>query len=218
MPYSSPSLLVRYRGTIGTSSQTWSFGLRHKSASAGTPSGIAAIAAGIETPIRTKLASLFGLIGATGTFCTGVDIYSYASLPGRAVAQASKEFAVPIQPAGDSLPTMCAQLVSLRSDVPGAHHRGRVYLPMTRVDALETSGQIATAKLNGMGSGWATFFDAHNAYISSFVDQSKVCVISVTNNSADVITRAVMQSLVEVQRRREDKLSPAYSINIPVAN
>lgn len=197
--------------------QSWSFGLRTFGTTPPQLTDLQTLAANIASQNRQQCASLAGVIFGSSTSWTGVDVYYYPTVPGHAAMSASADFSPVINPTtGDNLPQLCALVVSLRTPMAGRSGRGRVYLPFTRVAALEQGGQVGTVALKAAADAFQDLAIHLNGTVAGVLPgYSRLSVISGTHGMGTQISRFVIDSKVDVQRRREDKLSPVYTESRP---
>lgn len=218
MAYSSPSLLVRFRGTLITADQTWSFGLRWVGTTPPTLANLQAVAAALVTGAPAQgMAVLLGQCVGVQCVATGVDVYYYPAIPGKASISASADYSPPRGPTtGDNMPSQCSLVVSLRTAMTGRSGRGRVYLPFTRVAQLDATGQVSGIALATIADDFKTFADAVIGALNGVLPGYQgPYVVSGTHGMANAVTRYVIDSKVDTQRRREDKQAPAATQSRP---
>lgn len=218
MAYSSPSLLVRFRGTLINQNQSWSYGLRWVGTTPPTLANLQAIAAALVAGAPAQnMASLMSATTGIGCVATGVDVYYYPTYPGKASVSASADYSPFRGPStGDNMPSQCSLVVSLRTAVTGRSGRGRVYLPFTRVAQLETSGQVGFSILPAVADAWKGFADSVVGALNGVLPGYQgPYVVSGTHGVANAVTQYVIDSKVDTQRRREDKLPANYTASRP---
>jgi hypothetical protein len=149
---------------------------------------------------------------STGTSLTGcrVEARTYdGSL--EALAEATRGAAI-AGTGGSSHPSQTSVVISLRTSLPGASARGRLYWPATGmgIDAgtlRPTSGAITTF-LNDV----RTYFVALNAAVRvSFPGAVGLSVWSRTNGSSQVVNKLLAGDVLDTQRRRRDNYQESYA-------
>lgn len=162
-------------------------------------------------------ASTGGLAGrnAADVRFLGADAYLYAAGGGGGAAlQASTDLTTPV--AGTSTgphPTQTSLVVTLLTGLPGRSFRGRMYLPMTG-GALGTNHQLTQANVTDLVTAGKAFFDGLNTDAASLAYGS-VCV---HGRAGDIEVESIrIDSEPDVQRRRANKLQPAFFGNANLA-
>jgi hypothetical protein len=107
---------------------------------------------------------------------------------------------------GDSMPSLLACVASLRSETPGRSGRGRMYLPLTKVAAMDATGQITDTVCTNVAAAWATILSAVDLVDGAFGGLLQAVVASFTTGNVEAITRVVVNSIADIQHRREDQL------------
>jgi hypothetical protein len=110
-----------------------------------------------------------------------------------------------------SVPNQCSLVISLRTGLAGRSHRGRMYLPIGTLDG-GTLGQVPESTASNCGDIWAACFTDWNAS----GDNGTVVVMSSAKTSAAPITSVVVDTKVDIQRRRAMKQSATGSSGHPV--
>lgn len=177
-----------------------------------TLANLQALAAALVTGAPAQgLAVLMGQCVGVQCVATGVDVYYYPSVPGKATVSASADFSPPRGPTtGDNMPSQCSLVVSLRTQVTGRSGRGRVYLPFTRVAQLDATGQVSGIALATIADDFKAFADAVIGGVGGVLPGYQgPYVVSGTHGFSNAVSRYVIDSKVDTQRRREDKQAPA---------
>jgi hypothetical protein len=107
--------------------------------------------------------------------------------------------------ASNPLPMDTAAVQSLRTATPGRSYRGRMYVPVT--NSLVTNHQFVTTLCSTQANATAAMFSSYNADSAG----NYVAVVSRTLASYTKITRVIVDSIPDVQRRREQSLTPAFA-------
>lgn len=128
-------------------------------------------------------------------------VYLYP--PGAAVASDHAEVAFQLAGTaqGAPLPNQCSLVVSLRTSVPSA--RGRMYLPLTRGDLPAATHQVSNQDVDQCETNALSTFNAINA-----LTQDPRVLVRSTNG--DIVQRIIVDSRVDIQRRRANKQTIAY--------
>ena len=113
--------------------------------------------------------------------------------------------------AGAGSPIDTCLVVSLRTGFPGRSRRGRMYLPFhNTVGAAsgQTTSGIAAAYAGAVASGMNSYSAGHPGWAA---------VVSRTLGDSRAISLASCNTVPDVQRRRENKLSPASNPGVVVS-
>lgn len=215
-----PHYLLRLSGTLFGGPQTWSVGVRYRSATGGDPSSIADVQTRLES-WRDAVRALNGsnilpldLLGimSSATRITGLRASSVGA-DGKETAVAVVEGApLAIGNQGPIHPGQVAVCFSLDGDHPGASNRGRVYLPGLGI-AMGQNGRILTQDCLTFAGLFAGFLhDAGNAGASAIAPGLAPVVISSRKGTAAPITKVRVGDRFDIQRRRADKQTEGYSI------
>jgi hypothetical protein len=111
--------------------------------------------------------------------------------------------------------TQAAIVVSQRSATPGAHGRGRMYLPATGYGALIGSGHyLNTTTVDGIANATKTYFQAVNALTVN----SGAVFIGVGSQlpSPPPVTSLRVDNEFDVQRRRANKIQASYVKSVAI--
>ena len=145
------------------------------------------------------------------TVVNSVKAYYYPAGSGVATVQAVHLYgtALPGTATGGGSPTQLAIVHSLRSGVPGRRGRGRMYLPATGLALSSGShGQLASGACSSFAGALAALFTAVNtsgSFAAQFTSQN-VVVRSETGNMCNAVDQIIVDSKIDTQRRREDKI------------
>lgn len=115
------------------------------------------------------------------------------------------------------MPRQAAVVASLRTDVSGRSGRGRVYFPLMSMN-LSLDGQLDNSTCGGIATAYAAFLTAVNAYTNTAhqVASLGAIVASFTKSQGNTISSVIVDSKVDTQRRREDKVAAAHTRIITV--
>lgn len=218
----APHLMMRLSGLFFQSAQSWSIGLRFRSATGGDPGGVA----DIETRLngwRDAIAALNGgRIVPTGMSDLMSSGTSITALRCSHIGQDGKETAVSLLEKNPpmlggravTMPSQVAVAVTLDTGKPGASNRGRVYWPGlgAGVGPNGRQGNIDTEALAGDFAGW--LHDLGNAGASIFSPGVVASVCSTTKGTANPVTQVRVGDRLDIQRRRADKENETYSVAV----
>jgi hypothetical protein len=215
----STDRLVRlvHKGTL-SGVQSFSFGVMLRAPSDPTQGSLDTFVAGCKTAFNTYASSAGGLtsfISSTDTY-NAMRAYFYPAN----TSHASLESGTTLAQTGSAvrtLPFQCALVVSLRSSVPGRQGRGRYYLPLS-IAAQLAAGQVTSSNLASLGTLSAAYLHALQNVPFDPVNGA-TCVVAVASLLAPrpslTITSLVIDSVVDTQQRRRDKIAPtATQINV----
>ena len=97
-------------------------------------------------------------------------------------------------------PNQIALVMTLRSSLAGRAHRGRMYLPATKL-GLSTTGNVQDGITAPVANAWATGFGVWNA-----ASEGKVSVVSsIGAGSSVLVTSVAVDTRPDVQRRRANR-------------
>ena len=99
---------------------------------------------------------------------------------------------------------------SLRTGLPGASGRGRLYWPATGLALTTSTLRPAAATITGILSSVKTYLSGVQSAIDVTLDGVALCVWSRTGNSLAVVNNLQMGDVVDIQRRRRDVLVEGY--------
>lgn len=142
----------------------------------------------------------------------GVRVYSYTDTSGKAkyIADASvgKNGTAT---AANYLPDQCALVVRLNTAVAGRSATGRIYVPLTRYN-VQAGGQLDVSQTGPIAAWWAQLLHDWNTLCSP----GHVGVLSQKNGTYQSATSVVVDSRVDIQRRRANRQAPLFKSSSPV--
>lgn len=156
----------------------------------------------------------FAMTGGTPTWgtltkCNSLATYGYAAGSVTATAQAQAPLEEVAGSASATLPPQCAVVHSLLSGAPGRKNRGRVYVPLTAGGAIG-NGQLPATKCQELASDMATLLTSMSA--EDYDGSPTTPSIATTRPVPTIPIGAVaVDSVVDTQRRRTDKIVPVYA-------
>lgn len=202
---------LSFGGTIGTD-QDWSYGLTVADPDGWVPSqaALTSYLGDVRTALNDLYADASGPIHlmSTDTVLNVVRGYAYAAGSSVAATQAELPAGPFAGPGGKVLPTQTALVVSLRTGANGRHYRGRCYLPCT--GETLTSYQIVDARSAAISTDFAAFITAINDIVVTGATPQVIVPNSIGDFGTNV-TSVVVNSRVDIQRRRADKVASLYS-------
>ena len=137
-----------------------------------------------------KVSTLFGYYYGGGEFGDSAEFS--AALP----LDSNEGTGTPV------MPNQCAVVASLRTGRSGQSYRGRMYLPLLK-SGLGLNGEMDTFEPQAVSDAVATCISAIGA------GPGPVAVVSVTQSSAVPVTSVEVDSIIDTQRRRRNKLLPS---------
>lgn len=102
---------------------------------------------------------------------------------------------------GDANPPQVALVVTLRSELAGRSHRGRVYLPPISFDRSGVDGEIDQAFCDDVAEGFGLLHTAVGAAVAGVVDMVP-CIVSRKLGSTTQIVQWTCGNRIDTQRRR----------------
>lgn len=155
----------------------------------------------------TKLAgtgSPTSFLGSAGGY-DKITVYSYLDNTGKATFGAESNITGGTGGTTQALPDQVALVITLLTGYSGRRNRGRIYMPMQA--STITNGQISTTNVDNISAWWKGLFDAWNAHLGT----QKLVVLSQIRGDGKPIVSLEVDSKLDIQRRRADKVVPAYS-------
>lgn len=132
------------------------------------------------------------------SFWLGVRVYAYVS--GGTKADFIGQYVLPAPRAGGKTitkPNQVALVLTLRSDLAGRSHRGRMYLPATGADIDPQDGQVSQANLNTVLTAWVTAFSDINDSAAG-----EVVITSITLDANTAVSSLTLDSKLDIRRSR----------------
>lgn len=103
------------------------------------------------------------------------------------------------------LPNQASVVLSLRTGSAGRRNRGRMYLPLNGL-ALGTDAQIPAAACDAITATWKALFDDWNGS----GDNGVISVVSSTATQHRAVSSLIVDSRIDIQRRRAASQAIAY--------
>lgn len=146
-----------------------------------------------------------------GVFTSGVvptELLGYYYSAGEFGDTAEFSASVPLDnPPGTGsirLPDQVATVVSLRTGLAGRSFRGRMYLPLNGL-SLDANAQLSSSSIGLVADAAKDLVDDINA------GGLEVVVMSATQTLTTPVTSIIVDSILDTQRRRRNKLVPALT-------
>jgi hypothetical protein len=147
------------------------------------------------------------IAGAT-TSLNYVNVYCYVTGGSTADFIGNATTAAVVGTGTNACANQNALVVTLRTAHAGRRFRGRMYLPATGVTTSTATGQLPDAAILPVATGWGVCFSDWNAS----GDNGTICVVSrVGAGTATAVTEVTVDSIVDTQRRRRNKLIAAFA-------
>lgn len=115
------------------------------------------------------------------------------------------------------MPPQMAVVLSLRSTTPGSRGRGRLYWPAIGAQIDTTTLRLSVPTAAAAATAAATYLDGMATALKnalsptpSLIDYD-LCVVSPTTGTKTRITRIEVGNVLDVQRRRRDRLVEVYA-------
>lgn len=111
-----------------------------------------------------------------------------------------------------SLPFQCALVISLRTIVPGRKGRGRVYMPISNTVDM-AAGQLNLTAITALSAGFVTYLQALKGLSIGGQNTVPVIVSPLTSAIPAAVTRIVVDSVIDTQQRRRDKIGATATLS-----
>jgi hypothetical protein len=217
VPQSVDVVKITVSGTIGSSGQTWStnFWISVGGGTTPTQALLDAYLVNLKPAIQTW-------ITAIGVRWSNTVIYSglkASYIPAGSLKPTLVSVTTPTGFTGGgavTLPGFCSLVASLRSSVPTRRGRGRLYIPLNAT-TVTTDGEAISAAVSSYSSATATMMTSVNAVAVGFSSGSGlVSVVSWTAGQAHPVVKVIVDSKIDVQHRRTDKLGADFTTTTTV--
>lgn len=193
-----------------------------------TPSG----AATVPTDAATAAALLAEIMGAStwtalmtavrglihsADAITSIAQYTYPTGGTHAATAVNSPVTLAGTGATRLLPNQCAMVVSLRSPFAGRNNRGRFYLPTTAGGLTQANtSQFASTQTSGQAAAVANFLSHMNGASFANLDGESLRPCVSSRASSALISSVVVDSVIDTQRRRRNKVTPAVTSTDPI--
>lgn len=193
------------------SDQSWSVGLTITAGAAYGPTVLATYAQALSVLAHAWWNGGGGSIGqllSTDTTLVGVRVY-YVPPASTSLFAGEFEYSTPIAGANTArLPLTSACVVSLISDDVGRKNRGRIYIPAA--GAGLSSSQMDSSTTSAVATATAALITGINTTNVGATPPETV-VVGSNQATPPPITSVRVDSLVDVQRRRQDKVGALFT-------
>lgn len=208
------TLKLSFYGTMNTT-QDWSVGLTAAvllGSGSWAPANLSNALTGMGTPIGAWWQALRPHISPT-TIMRGVRGYFIPAGQIHASSQGEWLYGSGVPgSSGQYMPDYVALVQSLRSDVPGRSGRGRMYVPCTGV-VCGTDNQADNTTVGDYATATSTLITALNAFtdVPDNLTSMKIVVPSHSKAQVNDVATVIVDSKIDVQRRREDKIVATHT-------
>lgn len=141
--------------------------------------------------------ALANLAWSAYTTWTSVRVYGYTGGSNKAAFVGEYTLTTPINGSGNpTVPNQVCVVLTLRTDLAGRSHRGRMYLPLSKFDA-SPSAQLTAGFCASVAGYWATAFGDINKS-----DTGRIVVVSSLLGAYTPVTVVSMDTRLDIQRSR----------------
>jgi hypothetical protein len=202
-------------GGVLYGSQRWSIGMSFSNDGTATPSELNTWLLAQDALIKVWLGGeVKSALWFTGTSYTTLRAYAYDAASSPASALAGITSSGVVGSAGQFGNGQLTTVYSLRSGVGGRSGRGRFYMPASAPDTSTTDGQLASAVVTALSTQFKTYVDAANL-LSVGSAPAVLGIAGRDSGQQHLAIGLVIQSKLNTQRRRVDKISSDTVLNTP---
>lgn len=114
-------------------------------------------------------------------------------------------------------PAQSSVVLSLRSNVPGGRARGRLYWPGLSVSIDQTTMRLQASTTQALANAASAYLDSIETKLKEQLAPSPslldyhLCVVSKTGGFRTDVNKIMVGDVLDVQRRRRDRMPEAYS-------
>jgi hypothetical protein len=148
----------------------------------------------------------------------GLKAYYYGVAGDVASLSADAVASSPIPGSGSTiLPTQCCLVCTTRTGHAGRSYRGRSYMPLT-ASALPANNEVLLTTATNVANAYQALIGSCNGYTNptESLDSMTFVVASAKLSSLLPVTSIDVDSRVDIQRRRADKIAPAFTVTKPI--
>jgi hypothetical protein len=214
MPYPSGTIKTVIGGTL-PGGEVFAFGWQNRAVGVSTQTDLNMVngqtnAALANNFLTTSVKALF----STQVVFTRVTNYLYTGGSSASLVSVSTP-SIAGTSAVAGMPNQCAVVVTLETGVPGRSNRGRAYLPPVNVGLINAGTvQLSSATCTTLANAFASMLTAlHDDSSPNGVP----AVASALKGAIRDITAVRVDSIIDTQRRRRNKLVPQASIEASVS-
>lgn len=103
------------------------------------------------------------------------------------------------------MPNQCAIVVSLLTGIPGRSTRGRAYFPgWTGDQIIASTGQLSSTSSGQLAAAWGAFLSG----VKDTTNGAPPVVASSLHGTVTPIVQVAVDTIIDTQRRRRDKMVP----------
>jgi hypothetical protein len=139
---------------------------------------------------------------SSGSSYDSITTYSYLDNTGKATFVGHTVLATSTGVTAQNLPDQCCLVATLLTGNAGRRNRGRMYFPL-QVATL-TSGQVSST----LTSGFATWLSSFFTHVNSTLGTQHIVVLSQIGGTSHTVNAVQVDSKIDIQRRRADKVIP----------
>lgn len=155
-----------------------------------------------------------GLLSITGSAVSVTGCRVEARTFGGVLEAQAEGLRTPVPGTGSSvvLPFQSSLVFSLRSVLPGARGRGRLYWPATGLALNGTTMRPNVGVTGTIATAAKTYLAAIESAVDGVIDETVgLAVWSRTSGSAALVSRILVGDIIDTQRRRRDSLPESYA-------
>lgn len=141
---------------------------------------------------------------AAGATVDTLTTYSYLDSTGKATYVGTAAITGGTASGSQGLPDQCSLAVTLLTGHAGRRNRGRIFMPCHA--GTITNGQLTSASVSAIATWWSNLI----THLNSTIGAQHICVLSQAGASSYTVNAVQVDSKIDIQRRRADKLQPTY--------
>jgi hypothetical protein len=184
-----------------------SLGLIENLAQADLQSWLDTLATSVGSTFNAGANLGWGALTSNQSKLTELRAYTYPNLGGPAAAQAVHDYTTPVNGASSgTAPYTCACVATLLTGVPGRANRGRMYLPAD--GTAFTSHQFSSTQCAAVATGVINLIDAIQSSTAGGGNPIVIIAGAKQLDPSRLVKQVRVDSLPDVQRRRQDKVQP----------
>ena len=169
---------------------------------------LASVHAAWDTFVQTFIGTTVAPLWPTDTQLTQIETDQLDPTTGHNVAQEQTAQNIKGTGSGIQLPQRVAMVIGLRTALPTRSGRGRFYLPGPDATQITTTGLLISATATTLANGAAAALNTFSATsVPSIYHRNKLA----PPPSTTPVTTVTVGVVLGTQRRRTNKVAPAYS-------
>lgn len=150
-----------------------------------------------------------GFLPVGGSF-DELTVYSYLDNTGKASHIGQTAIAGGAGTTAQIMPDQCALVATLQTGFAGRRNRGRMYFPYLAVGL--SGGQVPSSNVDNFATWLSNLITALNSHLGG----QHVCVLSQVAGTSHSVSAIKVDSKVDIQRRRADKVVPTHTSTVTV--